>query len=369
MQQTKSRKYKKQSMRRFCFLATTVMLIEIVAFSFLNKPYGMTIATGIHLSLMIGLYLWIRHSYKKRGGRFQMLLLIMTSATGPFGAAVCLMTAVGYSFFSGIAMHPNEWITKFFAEQEMQENIPLSERIELGMENLSEASDVEPFADILNCGTMANKQTVIAKITRHFRPQFAATLLRAAQDNNPAIRVHAAAALAKIERHFMAQYMGLEKALKNIPNHDKSRLQLAQVYEDYAQAGLIDEHSIYTLRIKAINIYEAYLAFNDYPEIKLRLARLYLHQNQAEKALSLLGETIATEKITPHILILLYMESLFCLRKFSEIRLVAKHYGHDFSITDNHNNHSEFEGALCSWLPAIENINIIKPVLEKSYAT
>jgi hypothetical protein len=363
MQLTKSRKYRKESLIKFICLATSVLLIEMAAFALLRRPYGVAIALGVHVSLMVTLFFWIRESYRKRGSRFTMLLLITTSAIGPFGAAICLITAIGYAFFSAAATPPHQWISGFFVDQDSLENIPLNERMELGMENLSSTSEVEPFQDVLNCGTMHHKQIVISKITRHFRPQFAPTLLRAVQDNNPAIRVHAAAALAKIERHFMAQYMHLEKSLKHIPNHDTSRLQLAYVYEDYAQAGLIDEHSIHVLRMKAINIYEAYLAFHDYPEIKIRLAKLYLHQNQPDKALHLLGDTIETEEVTQHVVILLYMEALFCLKKFSEIRLVAKHYGSEIAISDNYKNSAELEGTLCSWLP------VDQPILEKNYAT
>jgi hypothetical protein len=162
----------------------------------------------------------------------------------------------------------------------------------------------------------------IAKIARYFRPAFAPLLLQAARDKNAAVRVQAATALAKIERDFMARYIRLENELRDLPDHNPAKLELAELYDDYAHANLLDDNNRQSLRFKAIGIYEACLALSDDPDWRLRLARLYLRENRPEKTCEWL-QPLVDQPEPPRGAMFWYMEALFKLKKFDELRQLA----------------------------------------------
>lgn len=354
----------KESLIAFISLAIISIIVEFWAFYVFRPRYGLLMAVYIHISLLMSLLIWtLYRAYTHKNRRFSILLLVMVAATGPFGAGICLMTSLVYAFCISSATSPDVWITELLFQEEDKNEV--YDRLTVGLDNVATKSGVEPFKDILNHGTIKQKQNIINKITRHFHPQFAPLLLLASKDKNAAVRVHAAASLAKIESHFTSQYMQLEKSLKDTPYYDSSWITLARIYEDYALAGLLDKHSLKTLQAKATSIYESYLAFNKDSEIQMHLARLYMEQGQPAKANKLLSDAIESDEVTPPAAILWYIESLFSLRKFAEVRLVAKNYGNKFS--DKYS--PEIQESLSMWKTAVNNnIKESPSILEKNYA-
>jgi len=265
--------------------------------------------------------LWVCYSYEKPDNRFALLLLVLTMGAGPLGIAICLLTAASYHYCrADKQISPCEWINHFFDYEADKESDRVHERIDLGMDTAS-TSHIEPFRDILIGGTVLQKQMAIAKMSRHFHPRFAPILHQAVQDSNAAVRVQAATALAKIEHDFMEQYFRYE----NDGNCDD--LKIANLCDNYAHAGLLDEENCISLRSKAIAIYEARLKHCPDPDCQLHLARLYLRQQQPEKTCQLLSDGIATGNTTSSAL-LWYMEALFRLKKFGQLRQIGKHYAH-----------------------------------------
>ena len=80
---------------------------------------------------------------------------------------------------------------------------------------LSEEISTEPFADIIKYGTIIEKQKVLIKIKKYFKPEFTSLLFEAVNDSDNSIRVQAAAIIASIEENFMKEYKELELKLKN----------------------------------------------------------------------------------------------------------------------------------------------------------
>src|SRR5262249_46794320 len=156
------------------------------------------------------------------------------------------------------------------SQADLPESERLLERAALGMSVPPAKSRVEPFQDILSGGTVLQKQMAIAKITRYFRPSFAPLLRQASQDANAAGRVQAATALAKLEHDFTLQAMQMTKAQKASPEDRAAQIKLATLYDNYAQAGLLDEESQRSLREKAAAIYRTQLTQRDDAALRLR---------------------------------------------------------------------------------------------------
>ncbi len=281
-------------------------------------------ALGLYLiSLALtGMWAYIANKNDERFGPF---LFLMTLTAGPFGAGIVFMAALVHERCAPGAVSPAEWIESLFERAPDRETDRLFERITFGLDDSQAADNVEPFADILLGGTVMQKQMAIAKIARYFRPAFAPLLLQSARDPNAAVRVQAATALAKIERDFMNRYMKLENDLKDVADSNPAKLPLAELYDEYAHAGLLDEGSRHSLRLKAIGIYEACLTERDDPTCRIRLARLYLRQDEAEKARDLLSPLVLQET-PPRGALLWYMEALFRLKNFKTLREFSDRY-------------------------------------------
>jgi polysaccharide biosynthesis protein PelE len=339
----------KESLPLFCTLAAAVLIAELVMVALLHIPRAFSMAILLHVCIClvqsISVYYTASQGWERR---MATLLLVMSALTGPYGAAICLLAALGAAWCGQSDVSSAEWIDRFLvAEEPITENDRMFERATQGLDDVSVQGAVEPFQDVLTGGTVLQKQMAIAKITRYFRPAFAPLLLQAAQDSNAAVRVQAATALARIERDFMAQYMRLEKSLRTVPD-PQARLKLAKLCDDYAHAGLLDDNSRQELRKKAIGIYEEWLATHKDAELQVRLARLYLRQGQPEKTSELLGKDIDAEKNTQPAAIFWYMEALFRLRNLGKLRQITTRYAKTLAQWEDYRL-AETDSVLRAW--------------------
>jgi len=334
----------------FCLVAAIILFAESIAIVMFGKmPSGFLMVLPFHLAIVTALGLWVYYVYRRKESRLAMLLLIMTAATGPFGAGIGLLTAIGYVFSARSAIPPSEWIANFFSYEEDEESERIHERIALGMDD--SAASVEPFQDILIRGTVLEKQMVISRMTRYFRPGFTQLLLEAVQDPNAAVRVQAATAIAKIEKEFMTECISLEKMSKGMDRNN--RLRLAELYDNYAYTGLEDEASSSILRIKAIKIYEACQKECYENLLQARLARLYMRNNQPEKTCELLESTMESGRVVSSSNILWYMESLFRMGKLKKIRQIATHYENRVQAIGAAGILEEVDTVFRAWTPDI----------------
>jgi hypothetical protein len=336
---------KKGNLALFCSVAALCEVTEILVFLSLrmHKPF---LTAALYFIILAWQYGWLRYtdSYKS----FALLLLIATAVTGPFGCGICLLASIIYGNQAGIAVTPDEWIKSYFFYEEKEETEKIHERIAFGLDNLKPPHDIEPLQDILETGTVLQKQMVVVKIMRYFCSHFAPFLLRAVQDDNVAVRVQAATAMAKIERDFMTQYIALENALQHAPDPYEIRLKLAHLYDDYAHVGLIDEGSRTYFREKAITAYEACFAERKTAELRHLISRLYVRHGQYERAETLLSPAVASETLSVTS-VLWYMEALFHLKKFRELRDTAIHYASVLKGSSKNLFPQEIKNVLCTW--------------------
>ncbi|PIR38682.1 MAG: hypothetical protein COV35_05845 [Alphaproteobacteria bacterium CG11_big_fil_rev_8_21_14_0_20_39_49] len=344
----------KESQIAFALVASVVAIIEYIALTRIILKYDLLLFLNIHFLVLSGLFIWISYFFfAKRNLRFPVLLFIMTATTGFFGAILCLIASLSFSHFVKKADSPSQWITNLFNYEHSQDEI--NEKLAYEDSNISLSNNVKPFQDVINFGTMAQKQIAITKMTKHFLPKFAPTLIKASKDNNAAVRVQAAAALAAIERRFMSEYMLIEKSLKDKPYHDGQWLKLAAVCEEYSLSGLLDSYSVNTMQLKIIKIYEAYLPLNNELDVKIKLAKMYMWQNEYDKALDLLATIVQSDKI-PSDAVLLYVENLFYLKKFHEIRTVIKQYCDNIEQLNLGNYDDNLTDIIQSWKSKTNNI-------------
>ena len=247
-----------------------VIALTAAVFAF-EIPNGYVYAGCLYAASLALTALTAYNAHRRHSERLSLYLLVLIAASGPFGAGIGFIAGIIYSRSEYGTATTAEWINNLFDPNENRETDLLHERISFGLDDFESAAGVEPFRDILSGGSILQKQMAIAKIARYFRPAFAPLLLQAARDKNAAVRVQAATALAKIERDFMARYIKLENDLRDLPDHDPAKLALAELYDDYAHADLLDDNNRHELRQKAITIYEACLAQQDTPDWRLKL--------------------------------------------------------------------------------------------------
>lgn len=202
---------------------------------------GMTTSSLLMHGMVCLLLAWGVLHRKQKGGdiRIMALLAVSTAFCGVFGACGSLLCLLLASRFGQRARPFEEWYESLFPQHREEE---FAGPLEAARAALSEedASPVTPLIDILEMGDEMSKQSVVALVTRSFRPAFAPVLRRALDDSSNSVRVQAATALAKIEGGFLKRAMELSRLHQRTPDDSSVMLSLARHYDDYAFTGLLD---------------------------------------------------------------------------------------------------------------------------------
>jgi len=109
-----------------------------------------------------------------------------------------------------------EWYRSLFPDSDTDPSQELLERIAAA--DSESGPSVTAFADILAFGSLAQKQALIALISRQFQPAFGPVLKKALTDGHSAVRVQAASAMNKIENQFFEQVLALSRAVSERPH-------------------------------------------------------------------------------------------------------------------------------------------------------
>lgn len=336
----------------FFITVIIVLLIEfsIAALCFLHAitfPMVVLLHMGA-ITLGTGVVYYLHQ--KRQNINIPLFWLIMNMVLGPFGTIISIVTLLGYHRHHRSSLLLDAHFTNLFSEREREESHIVYERIIFGLDNSVESIGIEPFQDIMAYGSLRQKQTALMKITRYFRPQFSPVLLYALKDKEAAIRVQAATIIAKLERDYMKNYLSLEKALQHHPEDVEKMILFAQLCNEYAHSGLLDNDSKKKTRDKAIMIYEKCIILkpND-NTLKLNLGRIYLQAEAFEKAANLLKECIDDEGLSSPNLTLWYIEALFSLKLFKKIRSLADAHILKFEKEENNIASKEVIHMFKSW--------------------
>jgi hypothetical protein len=295
----------------------------------LNGRIRAPFAAFMHMPIVAGLALWTWRSKRFRGDiGWPLLLTTLLAVFGPLGALGTLVTMSLTRFYSRSAIPFEEWYASLFPERHLDPNSELVQRIRAHLSTGTPgAAGVTPFVDILAFGTLAQKQELITLVTKHFQPAFAPALRMALRDPNNSIRVQGASSVTKIENDLMARSMELCDAVKSQPANPQLQLALAAHYDEYAATGLLDPEQEAASRESALETYRKYLTLQPGDErARAAAGRLLLRAGRAAEALDWIGGSIARGHLSADTL-LPYMESLFSLHRYSDLRELARtHY-------------------------------------------
>lgn len=280
-------------------------------------------ATAAHLTIAVLLTAWVMLSMECRTDlRLPLLLILTTVFMGPIGAAGTLVVIALMSYYGRNATPFEEWYLALFPETRIHSEVDLWERIIAGEDSLDKSS-VAPFSDILFFGTLAQKQELISLMSRSFQPIFAPILRTALNDSNNAIRVQAASAITVIEDDFLQRSLSLATSVRENPRDPSLLLELARLNDEYANAGILDRDRERDSRNKALEAYREYLQLSPKDlEARTAFGRLFLREEKYEEARSWAAESVNDGEASSE-LIFIYMEALYQLRRFDELRRLA----------------------------------------------
>lgn len=314
----------------FFLLAILVFVVEGDTIYVLNQgKITLEMTVLIHFAVTAFIALIVRYQFHIGGDlRLPMLLLVMTFVCGVFGAGLFMVTTLFYVVYRRFSMDFAQWFSTLFPTEEIEETEELYDRIIYGLDDVSQ-EEVEPFYNIVVYGTLKQKQLVLAKITRYFQPRFAPSLLRAIDDPDNAVRVQAATSIAKIEQKFMDNFVRLEKSIEKDPDNVKNLMIFAGLCDDYAHSGILDPDREQQTRNKAISIYQHCLELvsNEKDQaIRLALGRLFVRNKEPEKCYQTLKVCFDRGDNVPPNIVAWYLESLFHMRRYDEIRVLAREH-------------------------------------------
>jgi tetratricopeptide (TPR) repeat protein len=210
----------------------------------------------------------------------------------------------------------------------------LYERLALRGGGPGTRSNVAPFSDVMALGTVQQKQAVITMIADEFQPSFAPALRSALNDAEPAIRVQAATASARIENHFLERSMALEEQRAAAPDDPDVLLALARHHDEYADTDLLDTSRAQGERRQALEYYDRVERFRPGdPGVAEALGRLLLRLGQPERAVGYLEPLAEGGEASPAALAS-YLEGLYRLRRLGRLRAAARRLGKRIAASD-----------------------------------
>jgi hypothetical protein len=278
---------------------------------------------ALHLALSGSLLTLGRFAKPFRDDKMWPYLAGLTIAVaGPIGAIGTMLAIVLTVFHRRKESSFEDWYEAMFPESIVDFDAGLMARIRSNEKG--EGQGVAAFADILAFGTVAQKGELITLITKHFEPRFAGALKMALDDPNNATRVQAASAVAKIQDNVMSRSQTLKKAAAS--GDARSLLALARHHDEHGKTGLLDPEGSDASRVIALDAYRRYLQTEpEDAEARAAVGRLLLQSGKSEETCAWLKQTIdrgnASSEATTA-----YMEALFRLRRFEELRVVARKY-------------------------------------------
>lgn len=295
--------------------------------SALSTPALQLIA--IHGVFAVVLMLFAVYAKWASCGRTMFVLLAgFTAVLGLVGIIGVLLVFVLFLDYGRDARPFEEWYSELFPEENRHYSEELAEKLRISTADTP--GGLSPFKDILAFGNQGQKLSMIALVTRHFKPAFASILQEAVNYPDNAIRVQAATAISHVENAYTKKSMELEKQLIGEPENVELLLTTAKHIDEYAFSGLLDDLSTNTNRLKAIGYYHRYLKFKPDDQNALSAtSRLLLKNGQLEEAAKLLQDAIDVEN--PDLkLITWYMDALYQDGKYDLLNQVAKRYVEEF---------------------------------------
>ena len=293
----------------------------------INEQLDVSIALLCHLVIIIFSVLFTVVLHKKN---FDVNILaaqaLLTLFIGPFGSLIGLAATLRYLIYSQDADAFADWLESLFPEDESTASDKLFERISFGL-NDKDGEYVESFYDLMIYGSIINKQTLIARVTRYFKPALTPVLHMALQDENNIIRVQAAASIAKIEDEFFTSYREYETELMLDQDSYKANIAFSLSCIEYIESGILGDKRIHEIGYKTVKTLSKCLElFSTDDTPRFLLGRLYLHLDDPQKSYDIVKPAIKEESFVIPEMLSIFMQAMYQLRKFKELRAFCVKY-------------------------------------------
>lgn len=311
--------------RRLVIAAAALALVNLLVLATAGLGWMALVAHVATAALAIAG--WIRMQDDPAPGDAWRLLALSAAALGPVGViGAGTLALLLHGFARTVARSRPSWSASLLGDDDAA--LPF-ERAEANVEaTLGRRAAVVPFADVLAQGTLEQKQEMVSVIAANFQPSFARALRAAMNDTEPAVRMMAAAAAARIESGFLDTSMALETQWADDPANAHRALELARHYDAFAATDLLDESRADEARSRALEMYQ--LAARDLhrdSSLAQATVRLLLKLGREEEAIGLYHQRME-DGSAPPALASWYLECLYRRHRFAELRRHAAALAH-----------------------------------------
>ena len=256
--------------------------------------------------------------------RFEAVLCLAILATGPFGAVGVILSLVVHMFSKKTHATFDEFFESLAPSNMKTQSQMIYDDILSGRDDAVDQHSIIPFLDVLSFGNDLQKRQALAKMTKHYQPDFASVFRIALNDPSNMIRVQAATAIARIESQFLKRMnkFSINQSLKNAD--PKMILAVAEHYDHYAYTGLLDKDNEVMNRNKALELYQQYrLLMPDDHEVCIKIGRIMMRNGDYEQACYWFRHYIDGQEKDGNVNNAVtdwYCESLYAAKHYDELR-------------------------------------------------
>jgi hypothetical protein len=257
---------------------------------------------------------------------------------GPLGCFIAIVSNTFNFFYSQkLKVSFSDWLFSYLYAEDANEkdSDKIYKRIVSGQEVFADSIDTEPLIDIMGFGTLEQKQAALIKAVKHFRPQLMMPVLQMGLDDpNNAIRVQAAAGLAKIQDDFHKKYTLYESKVLEKTESPEELVDFARLCEEYSASQLLNSERKAAIIRESIALYERCVKlYPDNIDLKISLIRMLMIDKKKDRAYELLTEVLPLVKDPSPAVAHTLMELLFKMNRFVEMR----HFANEWKAEMNKN--------------------------------
>lgn len=320
------------------FLMVSMFIQSFMLYYYYERVTGLgSIVLAAFISAVIlGIYTWFRAHHYKADVRNHIISCIFLFFLGPMGCFIAIVSNTFNLFYSRkLKVSFSDWLFSYLYEVDSNEkdSDSIYKRIVSGQEVFADSIDTEPLIDVMSFGSLEQKQSALIKAVKNFRPQLMMPILQMGLDDpNNAIRVQAAAGLAKIQNDFHKKYTAYERKVIENTESTEDLIDFAKLCEEYSVSRLLNSERKAAIIKESITLYERCVSLSpDNKDLKISLIRMLMISGKTDRAHELLGEVLPLVKNPSPAVAHTLMELLFKMNRFTEMRHFANEWKADMN--------------------------------------
>jgi hypothetical protein len=278
----------------------------------------------VHCAIMLGVTLVLDQRERRRmDSRVLAVAVVTTAVSGPIGATLSALLGVYLRYRKIETELLANWYERISGHTDQDSVLELHERIQAGR-TLNPYVDARArFAAILRSGPLDEKQRVLSVITQKYNAGFAGLLQIALRNQDPPIRVQAAAVAARLKENERLLFRSIMRDASALPASDaRLRMDLVDKIVHSLETGLLDAQDAEAGRLHSGAICMDIMVRDPVNvRARIRLAHLLSGEGKYAEAADLLGQ-LAAEDVAEAFAPL--RACLIRLRRFSEATALAE---------------------------------------------